>query len=321
MKRSIRPFALVVAATLLITGCSMSEPTGAQPPESTSTPGPAPGPAPGPTPGPTPGPLPVPDVGPDDGPQPVDADPTLTGGAAAPRPIWLGTRVLPLDADGFGQRLPTPHELIDRRLSPPPLPHPTPPPPPSDGSFRSTVADVTATIAARSTWNARCPVTLDELRYVTVTFIGFDERSHTGELLVHADVVDDIVDVFSALHAARFPIEELRIIAHDELDAPPTGDGNVTSAFVCRPTVGGTRWSDHAFGRAIDVNPFHNPYVRGGLIIPELAGAYVDRSSHRPGMIVAGDAATVAFVAAGWGWGGDWTGSATDPMHFSVSGR
>jgi hypothetical protein len=164
-------------------------------------------------------------------------------------------------------------------------------------------------------------VALTDLRYLTVTFIGFDARPHTGELLVHAEVAEDVVVVFSALHAAGFPLEEVRVIDAPELDLPPTGDGNVTSAFVCRPTVGGSRWSQHAYGRAIDINPFHNPYVRGDLILPELAGSFVDRSDVRPGMIVPGDVVTEAFAAIGWGWGGDWTGTATDPMHFSTTGR
>lgn len=313
MMRTARPLALAVSAVLLLGACTTSE---------------AAAPA---TPSATPERERAPETGPkattDHAPEPAtDADPTdeaqdPTAGAAAPRPTWLGTRVLPLAADGFGQRLPTPDELIDRRLMTPPLPDPTPPPPPPDGSFRATVDEVPPGVVSRSTWHADCPVALDELRYLTVTFIGFDDRAHTGELLVHADVTDDVVRVFAALHAARFPMEELRVIARDELDAPPTGDGNVTSAFVCRPTVGGSRWSDHAFGRAIDVNPFHNPYVRGDLVIPELAGSYADRSLVRPGMIVPDDAVTGAFAAVGWGWGGDWTGAATDPMHFSVSGR
>jgi hypothetical protein len=237
------------------------------------------------------------------------------------RPDWLGTRVLPPAGDGFGQRSPTPHELIDRRLATPPLPDPAPPPPPQDGSFRSTIEEVPLAVVARSTWTATCPVGLEDLRYLTVTHIGFDDRPHTGELIVHEGVAEDVASVFRQLHAARFPLEEVRVIAADELDLPPTGDGNVTSAFVCRPTVGGTRWSEHAFGRAVDINPFHNPYVRSGLIIPELAGSFVDRTDIRPGMIVAGDVVTTAFGAIGWGWGGDWTGAATDPMHFSTTGR
>ncbi len=236
------------------------------------------------------------------------------------RPEWLGTRVLPLAADGFGRRLPTPPELMDRRLRPP-SPGPSPAPPPEDGTFRATIGPVPAPVVERSTWSEACPVALDELRYLTVTFIGFDGRSHTGELIVHAEVAQDVVRVFDALHAARFPLEEVRVIAAPELDLPPTGDGNVTSAFVCRATVSGTRWSEHAYGRAVDINPFHNPYVREDLIIPELAGAYTDRTDLRPGMIVDGDVVTRAFDAIGWGWGGDWSGPASDPMHFSTSGR
>jgi hypothetical protein len=239
---------------------------------------------------------------------------------AAARPEWLGTRTLPLAPDGFGERLPTPPELVDRRLLTPPIPAPTPPRP-EGTEFRATVTAVPQGVLARSTWTADCPVAVDDLRYVVVPFFGFDGEVHAGELIVHADVADDVVAVFAELHAARFPLEEVRVIAREELGAPATGDGNVTSAFVCRPTVGGSRWSEHAFGRAIDINPFHNPYVRGDLVIPELAGAYVDRSEVRPGMILPGDVVTEAFSRIGWGWGGDWTGSTTDPMHFSVSGR
>jgi len=249
-----------------------------------------------------------------------DASPLEPSGDAAPPPAWLGTRLLPIAADGFGERLPTPPELVDRRLSTPALPAPVPPPP-QDGTFRATIDPVPAQVAERSTWSPGCPVTLDELRYLTVTFIGFDGLAHTGELLVHADVAGAIAGVFGALHAARFPLEEVRVIAAHELDLHPTGDGNVTSAFVCRPTVSGTRWSEHAYGRAIDVNPFHNPYVRGDLVLPELAGAYRDRGDVRPGMVLADDPVTAAFAAIGWGWGGDWAGSAIDPMHFSASGR
>ncbi len=254
-----------------------------------------------------------------DDPTPGEA-PTPTP-SAMPRPDWLGTRILPLASDGFGERLPTPADLSDRRLVTPLLPAPIPAAPPLDGSFRSTISAVPLDVLARSTWTPACPVTVDELRYLTVTFFGFDGLRHTGELLVHESVADDAVHIFDALHAASFPLEEVRIIALHELDLPPTGDGNVTSAFVCRPTVGGTRWSDHAFGRAIDINPFHNPYVRGDLVLPELASAYVDRADRRPGMIVEGDGVTAAFAARGWRWGGRWTGPAVDWMHFSPSGR
>lgn len=259
------------------------------------------------------------------------ADPGTSGGASTAatssaidpssrdRPAWLGTRVLELAPDGFGVRLPTPPELIDRRLTPSP-PHPALTPPPDDGTFAALVTPLDAGTAGRSTWHADCPVTLDELRHVTLVHVGFDGRTHPGELIVHRDVADDVVEVFRALHAARFPLEEVRIIEAHELDRPPTGDGNTTTGFVCRAMISGARWSEHAFGRAIDVNPFHNPYVRGDLVLPELAGAYTNRSDVRPGMVIAGDEVTAAFDLVGWRWGGTWS-SGPDWMHFSTSGR
>ena len=246
--------------------------------------------------------------------------PTRAAGATEPaeqdvqqRPDWLGTRVLPLRPDGLGEVQPTPPELVDRRL-PPPDPRPAPEP------FDASVEAVPDDVLARSTWTDDCPVPLDELRYLTLTFWGFDEQPHLGEMIVHESVTDDLIAVFNRLYDARFPIEEMRVVAEPELDAPPTGDGNNTTAFVCRPARGASSWSQHAYGLAVDVNPFHNPYHRGDAVIPELASAYLDRSRDLPGMIKAGDAVTEAFASIAWGWGGDWR-STKDWMHFSRSGR
>jgi hypothetical protein len=139
-------------------------------------------------------------------------------------------------------------------------------------------------------------------------------------MVVNARFADDLAGVFEQLYEARFPIEEMRVVAAEELDAPPTGDGNNTTSFVCRPTTGGTSWSQHAFGLAIDVNPFHNPYLRDGRVLPELAAAYLDRDDVRPGMILEGDVVAAAFAEMGWGWGGDFR-SLVDYMHFSADGR
>ena len=92
----------------------------------------------------------------------------------------------------------------------------------------------------------------------------------------------------------------------------------MTSALVCRPARGSSTWSEHAYGRAIDVNPFQNPYQKGDVVLPELATSYLDRSYVRPGMILPADAVITAFGAQGWLWGGDWS-SPKDLMHFSPS--
>lgn len=230
-------------------------------------------------------------------------------------PSWLGKRPLPTRSDGLGEVKPTPKILRDRRFTTIDAL-----PPPSDGRFHATISRPTGAVLRRSTWRPACPVAADDLRYLTLTFWGFDDRPHTGEMLVNASVAPDVMRVFKGLYLRRFPIEEMRITTDADLNAPPTGDGNNTTAFVCRPVVGSTTWSEHAYGLAVDVDPFQNPYVKSDAVVPERASAYVDRTWHRPGMIFPGDQVTRAFASIGWGWGGAWS-SLKDWMHFSQNGR
>ena len=229
-------------------------------------------------------------------------------------PSWLGERVLPQRPDGLGIARSTPRLLRDRRLATTDFL-----PPPETRRFEWSIDAAGKRVLERSTWRPSCPVAGRDLAYVNVSFWGFDREHHTGELLVHRSVARDVVSVFRILHRARWPIEEMRITRAAELDAPPTGDGNNTGAFACRPARLSSDWSEHAYGLAIDVNPFHNPYVREDLVLPERALAYRDRSWRRPGMIFPGDVVTRAFARIGWGWGGSWS-SSKDWMHFSRSG-
>lgn len=232
-----------------------------------------------------------------------------------PAPDWLGSRVLavPEGAD-IAAAQPTPAELIDRQLWTDDVLDP-----PAGAEFESSISSPPPSdVIARSTWTADCPNPLENLAYVRVSFVGFDGWFHTGELLVVADVAEEVVDVFAGLHQLRFPIEEMRVVRLDELDADPTGDGNNTTSFVCRPAVNSTSWSRHAHGAAIDINPFHNPYVKGATVIPELATAYLDRADLRPGMVT--PEVVALFTEMGWTWGGTWS-SASDYMHFSDNGR
>ncbi|WP_371503957.1 M15 family metallopeptidase [Allokutzneria sp. NRRL B-24872] len=247
---------------------------------------------------------------------PTTAAPTTTVAPMAPKPLWrVGARPLPKRPDGFGAVLPTPQELVNRAL-----PTTDVLPPPRENRFVSTVSAVPADVLARSTWQQGCPVRKEDLRYLTLSFWGFDGRQHTGELLVNASAAEAMVTVFGKLWAAKFPLEEMRISARADLDRAPTGDGNNTSAFVCRPARGLTTWSSHALGIAVDINPFCNPYLRGDLVLPELAGAYVNRTRRSPGMVFSGDVVTRAFSSVGWTWGGSWR-SPKDLMHFSANGK
>jgi hypothetical protein len=139
-------------------------------------------------------------------------------------------------------------------------------------------------------------------------------------MITNAAVAEQLVGVFRTLYEAKFPIEEMRVTTLEDQRAPPTGDTDDTSSFECRPVTLGDSWSEHAYGLAVDIGPFHNPYVRGDLVAPERASAYADRSWVRPGMIVPGDVVTQAFARIGWGWGGQWH-SLKDYMHFSQNGN
>ena len=247
---------------------------------------------------------------------PASATPPPT---AAPSGWVLGATPLPLGPDGTPKVLPTPAALRDRRL--PTVDHL--PPPAAGAPYASTATTIDAALAARmgSTWQPGCPVGLSELRYLTLSFWGFDDRPHTGELVVNASVADRVRTVFGRLFAARFPLEDVRIVEPADLNEVPTGDGNTSAAFVCRPVRGSaSTFSAHAYGLAVDINPFQNPYSKGARVLPELAGAYLDRATRRPGMIAKGDVVTRAFAEAGWTWGGSWS-SPKDLMHFSANGR
>lgn len=187
--------------------------------------------------------------------------------------------------------------------------------------FVGTVAPITPDLAERmsTSWRDGCPVPLADLRYVTVTHRTFDGTPATGELVVHADVAESVVALFGELFTLGYPVRSMRLV--DDFggsdDASMAADN--TSAFNCRPISRGTGWSEHAYGRAIDLNPVENPYVRGALVLPPEGEPFASRPD-APGVVHAGDAVVRAFAAHGWRWGGDWT-SPVDYQHFSTTGR
>lgn len=171
-----------------------------------------------------------------------------------------------------------------------------------------------------SSHRAGCPVPVTDLRLVTVTHLRFDGTTARGELVVHRDAADAVVRVFRELLAARFPVAQVRTVEAYGSDDARSMAANNTSAYNCRRTTGGTSWSEHAYGRALDLNPVQNPYVRGRTVLPAAGRAYLDRSRPRPGVIRAGDPVVRAFAAVGWEWGGGFT-RLKDYQHFSASGR
>jgi hypothetical protein len=185
--------------------------------------------------------------------------------------------------------------------------------------FAATIKTVTAQDLYAS-WRPGCPVPVEQLRAIDVRHFGNDGAVHTGRLIVAANLANGMVEVFRALYNARFPIERMEPIDRYGGDDMRSIKANNTSAFNCRAVTGGTGWSEHAYGRAIDVNPFVNPYVKGSTVLPPEAAPYTDRRRNDPGMIHSDDAVVRAFAARGWSWGGYWS-SLKDYQHFSTSGR
>jgi D-alanyl-D-alanine carboxypeptidase len=196
--------------------------------------------------------------------------------------------------------------------------------PASPPPFVARVARLSAAQQARMTgvsWHRGCPVSLRDLRALTVSYWDFGGARRTGRLIVNRSAVSALREVFRRLYVARFPIRRMvPVDAYGGSDFASIEADN-TSAFNCRRATGSTSWSEHAYGRAIDVNPIENPYVDGGRVAHAASRTYVRRSPYRQGMAIEGGAVVEAFRAVGWGWGGSWGGTVQDFQHFSASGR
>lgn len=171
-----------------------------------------------------------------------------------------------------------------------------------------------------SSWRTGCPVPLSSLRLLEIVHRGADGRDRVGLLVLHRDVVADAQTALAASYAGGFRIERMRLIDRYGADDDRSMAANNSSGFNCRRIAGSSGWSEHAYGRAIDLNPVQNPYVRGTTVEPAAGRAYLDREDVRPGMLTRGGTTVRAFLDGGWGWGGDWS-SSRDYQHLSSTGR
>jgi hypothetical protein len=190
-------------------------------------------------------------------------------------------------------------------------------------AFRGTISAIGPALRVKMTgvsWRPGCPVPLSDLRVLTLTYRGFDGHARTGRLVVHEDYARAVLSAFRRLYEADFPIRRMRLVDDYGGSDFRSIEADNTSAFNCRAATGSSRWSEHAYGRAIDVNPIENPYVSGGRTSHPASVAYLDRSRIRPGMAHEGGLLVRAFDAIGWGWGGRWS-EPKDYQHFSASGR
>lgn len=166
-------------------------------------------------------------------------------------------------------------------------------------------------------WKPGCPVGgRENLRLLRLSHHKPDGSVAQGELVVAASVAETIVSVFEELYQARFPIERMQRVDVYGGNDNASMRANNTSALNCRNVAGTSRWSQHSYGLAIDLNPLWNPWVRGSKVDPKEGAPWADRANIRPGMTTPGGPAVTAFTSRGWGWGGTWK-TTKDYQHFS----
>lgn len=165
-------------------------------------------------------------------------------------------------------------------------------------------------------------IALEDLRYLRLLYAGFDEQTHVGELVVHESIAESILEIFQILYENGYQIEKMRLIDDYDGDDHASILDNNTSAFNYRVVEGSKTLSRHAYGLAIDINPFYNPYVTypDGVehISPEGSEPYADREADFPHKIGKdGDLCWQLFSERGFTWGGDWR-SLKDYQHFQI---
>ncbi len=163
-------------------------------------------------------------------------------------------------------------------------------------------------------------ISLDELRYCKILYNDFDGNVQNGELICNEQIAQDLLEIFYELYNSGYQIESVKLI--DEYDGDDTASmlANNTSCFNYRVVEGTQKLSKHAYGLAIDLNPFYNPYItynKDGSqnISPAGSEAYADRDSSFPYKIDENDLAYKLFTEHGFKWGGNWN-SVKDYQHF-----
>ena len=191
--------------------------------------------------------------------------------------------------------------------------------------FHGIAAPIDAAMRERMTgvsWHRGCPVGLGRLRLLTVTHWGFDGGVHRGRLVVNRDAVGAMLGAMRSLFRLHYPIRQMRLVDSFGADDHRSMAADNTSAFNCRFVAGsGGVWSEHAYGRALDLNPLENPYVTAsGYVSPPAGAPFADRSRYAKGLIHRGGPVVAAFAAVGWKWGGNWPWP-RDYQHFSATGN
>ena len=165
-------------------------------------------------------------------------------------------------------------------------------------------------------------ITLEELSYVNVLYNDFNGSISRGELICNDSIAQDLVEIFEELYRSGYQFEQITLIDEYGGDDTLSMEHNNTSCFNYRVVDGTDNLSKHAYGLAIDINPFYNPYVvfnKDGTgetyISPTGSEVYADRDKDFPYKIDENDLCYRLFIEHGFTWGGNWN-SSKDYQHF-----
>lgn len=192
-----------------------------------------------------------------------------------------------------------------------------------EGFFYEPLTDsVRKRITGTSYPESGCTVPYEELHYVGLKYIDFNGQEQIGELICNKAIAQDMVEIFYELYRNDYRLERVRLIDEYAGDDTASMADNNTSCFNYRVVDGTTSLSKHAYGLAIDVNPYYNPYVVFGrnsdgsdYISPPGSEIYADRSQSFPYKIDENDLCYRLFTEHGFTWGGNWN-STKDYQHF-----
>ena len=191
--------------------------------------------------------------------------------------------------------------------------------------YSANISPITPDIKKRmvegNSYRTGCPISISSLRYITLKYIGFDGKEHTGELIVNKSIANSIVNIFKELYNIKYPIHKMELVSNYYGSDFASIEADNTSAFNCRFVDGTRKWSNHTYGKAIDINPIENPYVsKSGHTSHKKSYPFVARvrknsSPAYKAMLLKNDKAVKIFKKHGFRWGGEWR-CCKDYQHF-----
>jgi hypothetical protein len=189
---------------------------------------------------------------------------------------------------------------------------PTPTPPPDNSGKPDEIIIDSRLTLAEALGNQNIPERIKKkLDLVELEYYAPDGKLHRGQVVIDKSLKADLVKIFQQLKDAKFPIAKMIPVSHYDFSDDQSMADNNTSAFNYRVIEGTNRLSNHALGRAIDLNPLFNPFIKNGETKP--ANAKYDPTI--PGTITKNGLVVKIFKKHGWKWGGNWR-SLKDYQHF-----